>query len=331
MPSTDEVVGATEAPKSRIWRRVGLGVGAVVVILVLLVGLLYAWPLGSDRLQNAEPQSLSFEQASAAGTAAVQRDNTNAEVLSECRSMLRVHPEKTAKSVLMLHGYTSCPKDYALLADVFYERGYNVYVPREPHHGLADVTEASQVSSDGLAEYADEALNVAAGLGEETGVIGLSGGGVLATWLTEYRSDAVSRLLVLSPFYQPDSSQAPPFLLKPLTVLYGNRILPDRNVGDLNFTLSGLGQYLRIRQNFRDDPVNEKLRRVAVAVSVEDGYIDRDVATGIPTEIAEANDLKVATHVFPAEAKLPHNIVRPDYLGEQADEVSDLYFELYEG
>ena len=312
-------------------RRIGLGLGAVVVVLALLVGLLYVWPLGSDRLRNAEPDVMSFELAAKTGNVAVEEDTANAEVRSECRSMLRVHPRKTARAVLMLHGYTSCPKDYAQLADVFYERGYNVYVPREPHHGLQDVTEASQVSSDGLADYADEALNVAAGLGEETGVIGLSGGGVLATWLAEYRSDAVSRLLVLSPFYQPGPSQAPPFVVRPLIVLYGNRVLPDRTVGDLNFTLSGLAQYLRVRRNYRDDPVNERLQHVAVAVSHADAYIDLDVATGIPTEIAEANDLKVATHEFPEKEALPHNIVRPDYLGERAEEVNQLYVDLYEG
>ncbi|MCD5315136.1 alpha/beta hydrolase [Kineosporia babensis] len=321
----------TRRGKSRIWRRVGLGVGAVIAVLVVLVGLLYVWPLGSDRLQNAEPQALSFEEARAAGTAAVEQDTANGEVLEECRSVLRVHPEKTAKSVLMLHGYTACPKDFVALADVFYERGYNVYVPREGHHGLTDVDEASQVSADELGDYADDAMNVVAGLGEEAGVIGMSGGGVLGTWLAEYRTDAVSRLLLLSPFYQPAASQAPPYLLRPLTVLYGNRVLPDRKVGDTNFTLSGLGQYLRIMRNLREDPVNDKLAGIAVAYSAKDPYIDLDAATAVPGQIAEANDLKVAEHEFPAELNLPHNLANPDSLGEQAEQIHQLYLELYEG
>ncbi|GLY29675.1 alpha/beta hydrolase [Kineosporia sp. NBRC 101731] len=319
------------AGKRSVWRRIGLVVGVLLAVLVLLVGVLYLYPLGSDRLQHPEVKTLSFAEASAVGAAAVQRDTGDGQVRAECRSILRVHPEKTAKSVLMLHGYTSCPKDYVALAQLFYDRGYNVYVPREPHHGLTDIDEASQVKTDELADYANDAMNVVAGLGTETGVIGMSGGGVLATWLAEYRTDTVTHLLALSPFYQPAASQAPSYVLRPLTVLYGFRILPDRRVGDTNFTLSGLGQYLRVKSNLRDDPVNARLRSVAVAVSAKDPYIDLDAATAIPADVAQANDLKAAVHEFPAEFDLGHNIVNPSALGSHATEVGNLYFALYEG
>ncbi len=334
MSSTEETSVRTSggtSRRTRVWRRIGLVVGVLVAVLVILVGTLYVYPLGSDRLHNAEPKTLSFADASAAGEAAVQQDTANSQVLPECRSLLRVHPQKTAKAVLMLHGYTSCPKDYVALAQLFYDRGYNVYAPRESHHGLKDVGESSKVGSDGLADYADTAMNVVAGLGDEVGVIGLSGGGVLATWLAEYRPDAVSHVLLLSPFYQPAASQAPSFVLRPLTVLYGYHVLPDRKVGSTNFTLSGLAQYLRITRNFRDDPKNPKLRSIAVATSVKDPNIDLDKAFEVPTELAEANDLKATTHEFPAELNLPHNIVNPDNLGSHAAEIENLYFELYEG
>jgi alpha-beta hydrolase superfamily lysophospholipase len=335
MSSTEETaVGTTSGGASRrkrVWRRIGLGVGVLVAVLILLVGTLYVYPLGSDRLKNAEPKTLSFAEASAEGAAVVQQDTANNQVLPECRTLLRVHPQKTAKAVLMLHGYTSCPKDYVELAQLFYDRGYNVYAPRESHHGLTDVGESSKVGTDGLADYADTSMNIVAGLGSEVGVIGLSGGGVLATWLAEYRPDVVSHVLFLSPFYQPAASQAPSFALRPLTVLYGYHVLPDRKVGSTNFTLSGLAQYLRITRNFRDDPTNAKLRSVAVVTSAKDPNIDLDKAFAVPTRLAEANDLKVTTHEFPPEANLPHNIVSPANLGARAGEIENLYFELYEG
>ncbi|MBT0772864.1 alpha/beta hydrolase [Kineosporia sp. J2-2] len=324
---------STSGPRRRkpLWRRVGLAIGVIVVVLVLAVGALYVYPLGSDRLQHAQARELSFDQAEQAATTRVDDDTADAQVLPECRSILRVHPEKAAKAVLMLHGYTSCPKDYTQLAQLFYDRGYNVYAPRETHHGLRDVAESSEVSADGLVAYADESMDVVAGLGDEVGVIGLSGGSVLATWLAERRTESVAHLLLLSPFYRPDSSQAPPIALRPLTVLFGFRLLPDRTVGDTNFTLSGLGQYLRITANLDDEPDNPGLRSVAVAWSAVDPYIDQEKAVSIPTGLAEANDLKVATHEFGADANLPHNIVAPSTLGARTDEINQLYLDLYEG
>jgi len=229
-----------------------------------------------------------------------------------------------------LHGYTSCPKDYSGLARLFFERGYNVYVPREEHHGLLDTGRTGQVSSGELAGYADDALNITAALGTEVGVVGLSGGAVLATWLAERRPDAVAHLLALAPFYQPDSSQAPAFVVKPAIVLWGHRLLPDHRIGDTTFTLSGLAQYLQVARNYRADPRNPKLRSVAVAFSAKDPFIDRLVAARIPRKLATANGLTAAVKEFPPDLNLPHNIAAPANLGSHAQEIQDLYVRLYE-
>ena len=306
--------------------------GSIIGLLLVAVVVVFLYPLGSDRLQQAQPRTLSFAEAVTAGKQAVSGDTSDPQVLPDCRSKLLTHGRKTAKAVLMLHGYTSCPSDYGELAQLFYERGYNVYVPRESHHGLRDVQASSKVSSSGLIDYADGAMNVVAGLGDEVGVIGISGGGVLATWLAEYRSDTVTHLLALSPFYQPGSSQAPSFVIKPLIVLFGNRLLPDRKVGDRDhdFTLAGLAQYLRIVRNYRDTPTNPKLRSVSVVFSAADSFIDHKLAASLPAKIGQSNGLTVTTREFPAELALPHNILAPANLGTRAQEIENLYFTLYE-
>jgi pimeloyl-ACP methyl ester carboxylesterase len=244
--------------------------------------------------------------------------------------VLRVHPEKTAKAVLMLHGYTACPKDFVQLADLFYERGYNVYVPREPHHGLKTIATANEVETDQLIGYADGSMDVVAGLGDQVGVLGMSGGGVLATWLAEHRTD-VSHLLTLSPFYRPDSGQAPPFAIKPLIVLFGYHLLPDRGVGDTNFTLGGLAQYLRIGENLSDEPVNPELQSVGVVTSAEDEYIDLDLAQEVPQRVADANGLKLSKFQFEQGQGIPHNVVGSSSLGDLGPESWERYFSMYEG
>ncbi|GLY28854.1 hypothetical protein [Kineosporia sp. NBRC 101731] len=55
-----------------------------------------------------------------------------------------------------------------------------------------------------------------------------------------------------------------------------------------------------------------------------------DKALEIPTQFAEANDLKVRTHGFGVGVGLGHNIVNPDALGAWADEVLGLCVDLYE-
>ena len=68
-------------------------------------------------------------------------------------------------------------------------------------------------------------LDLATGLGDEVGVVGISGGAAPATWLTVHRP--VARLLALSPFYAPSAEQSPAWQVKPVIVLYGYRLLPD--------------------------------------------------------------------------------------------------------
>jgi pimeloyl-ACP methyl ester carboxylesterase len=339
LDSTDAAPPSTPAPVVRPrragWvRRLVRLLVAVLVLLVLAVAALFVFPLGSSALRTAAPQRLTFEQAVFVGQAAVKHDEADEKVRPECRTRMLAHPAKTAKSVLLLHGYTSCPKDFARLAQLFYDRGYNVYVPREVHHGLVDAGRppaTSQVDSKELVGYADGAMDVVSALGDEAGVVGISGGGVLATWLAEYRTGDVAHLLALSPFYQPDSSQAPGFLIHPAIVLYGRRWVSDRTVGGTSFTFSGLAQYLRIVHNYRDRPVNRSLRSVAVAISDADPYIDRGTARDVPADLARANGLTLRTQVFPASQGLGHNIVDPAALGTRGDEIDALYVSLYEG
>src|SRR4051794_35559704 len=180
----------TDPPTThRPWlRMIGLFLGVLVLVLAVVVAALFAWPLGSDRLRSGQPRGFDFAAALAAGQAVVSADTADAQVRPDCRSRLLSHGAKTAKAVLLLHGYTSCPADYSALAQLFYDRGYNVYVPRAPLHGLRDALAYRDVTAAGLIGYADDAMSVVAGLGNEAGVVGISGGGVLATWLAEYRT-----------------------------------------------------------------------------------------------------------------------------------------------
>ncbi|MEV8377101.1 alpha/beta hydrolase [Kribbella sp. NPDC056861] len=311
-------------------KRTGIGLGVLVVLLALLVTTLYVYPLGSDRATNPKVTALPFAQAKAAAEVAVQQDTAKGDVRPECRTKLLTHPDRPAKSVLMLHGYTSCPEDYDELAELFYRQGYNVYAPREAHHGLTNKQATADVSVDGLLDYADSGLDIAAGLGQEVGVIGISGGADLATWLAEYRTESVAHLLALSPFYQPGPKQAPGIVVRPITVLYGYHLVPDK-INERGFSFSALTQYLRIVHNYRDRPVNDKLRSVAVVTSANDDLIDLRRAVEVPRGIAENSGVPLLSHEFPSALGFEHAILDQENLGTRAAAINTYYLDLYEG
>jgi len=316
--------------RGRWVRRAIAAVVALLLAVAVAITVLYAWPLGGDRFENGRPRAIDFAGAAAEAVEMAQKDGADPQVTKECASSVLSHGAKTAKAVLMLHGYTDCPAQYSGLAKHFFDLGYNVYVPRAPRHGVLDRTAHHGLRADELVTYADEALNVVAGLGDEVGVIGISGGGVLATWLAEFRPDVVQHLLVLSPFYRPASSQAPGFAVQPLIVLFGSRVLPDR-VQSNGFSFAALSQYLRIAANFREVPENPRLTSVAVVVSPLDPFIDRDLAFRIPETLAGVNDATLVQDELPAELGLKHDLVAPDDVGPNAAELYTRYSTIYEG
>jgi carboxylesterase len=85
--------------------------------------------------------------------------------------------------IVFFHGFTSCPEQFRKLGEQFYEQGYNVDIPRNPHHGHADqLSEAMlETSAEELAAFATESIDIARGLGDELIVRGLSGDGTITT------------------------------------------------------------------------------------------------------------------------------------------------------
>ncbi|MFI7609457.1 alpha/beta fold hydrolase [Micromonospora sp. NPDC049366] len=303
---------------------------AVVAAAVLATAAVYAWPLRSADLQRAEPETLTFASATQRATQAIEAEAADPEVLPECRSQLLTHDTRSAKAVLLLHGYTDCPGTFSGLAKLYFDQGYNVWLPRAPRHGVTDRLAHTELRAEELTGYANAALNVTAGLGDEVGVVGLSGGGVLATWLTGHRPDVVRRVLLLAPFYKPNAAQAPSLAIKPLVVLFGFRLLPDR-INSNGFSYAALSQYLRLVRNFAADPKSPNLRGIAVVTSANDSFIDSQEAVAIPAGIADLNGTTVRKHELPREFGIGHNLVAPESLQGRADELYRLYLDLYEG
>jgi carboxylesterase len=116
------------------------------------------------------------------------------------RSYALTHGRRAPRCTVLLHGYTNCPQQFRAFSALLHARGQNVYVPRLPHHGLADrmAPDQARLSARELLAYLDDALAVAHGLGEQVGVLGLSAGGVLAAYAAQRRPD-VRQAVVIAP------------------------------------------------------------------------------------------------------------------------------------
>lgn len=95
------------------------------------------------------------------------------------------HGRRTDRALLLLHGFTNSPRQMSDLGELAFERGWNVFIPRLPYHGLRDrMTDAlAGLSEADLKTAASESLAAASLLGERLDVLGFSMGGVMAAWL----------------------------------------------------------------------------------------------------------------------------------------------------
>jgi alpha-beta hydrolase superfamily lysophospholipase len=147
--------------------------------------------------------------------AVVARDP--AEVHGERRLRFRGHGRATERVAVLLHGLTSSPPQMDRLAEILFERGLNVVVPRLPRHGHADRMTGALAGLSGaeLLGALNEVLDLAAGLGARTTVAGISMGGVLAAWAAQHRAD-LDRAVLIAP-----SIALPPLPVGATAVLAG--------------------------------------------------------------------------------------------------------------
>jgi alpha-beta hydrolase superfamily lysophospholipase len=96
--------------------------------------------------------------------------------------------------VVLLHGYTNNPAQYAAFAPQLHARGVNVVIPRMPLHGHRDrmTTVIAGLTADAVVAKTAEALDIASGLGESVGVLGISMGGALAALFAQYRALSIA-------------------------------------------------------------------------------------------------------------------------------------------
>ncbi len=125
---------------------------------------------------------MSLFESSVKSARELQRyEQTSPKINPACGSILLEHGHAVPRAVAFMHGITSSPVQFRDLGELFYARGYNVFIPRMPRHGYRDrlTPDHARLTVAEFKAYAARTVEVARGLGDHLTVAGLSVSGVL--------------------------------------------------------------------------------------------------------------------------------------------------------
>jgi pimeloyl-ACP methyl ester carboxylesterase len=241
----------------------------------------------------------------------------------ELQTTLLTHGEKARRVVLWLHGYTAAPPQFKSLAELCFQRGYNVLVPRIPHHGFKDrlCSEVSKIKATELVRFTDEMIDLAHGLGEEVILGGLSMGGVMTCWAAQERAD-VSQAIIIAPFL---GARIIPTTLTRL-VAYGVELLPDSNqwwdpenkekcdgpdYGYPWYSRHSLGQILKL--GFKVFALGRRkppaAARIFVVINDHDESVNNTMIVRLVETWKKSKARALQAFHFPDELGLPHDCI----------------------
>ena len=291
---------------SAVWRgaMVALGIAAVI-------------PLRAGDVSAHPRPASSYDDAVHRARAIVAADSGIAAPGGE--TILLTHGARRPRAVVLLHGFTDSPHQFAELADSLYARGDNVFVPRLPHHAERgrNVGALKNLTATELCRTADSAIDIASGLGDSVVVLGLSVGGTMAGWAAEHRPEVRRAVLIAPPL---EVAHVPSMLERPLVNL-GAHVpnvsrraaadsgRPDRDPG---FATHGLAQVLRLGMAVRRDAVHDSPAgaEVLMLVNANDGTVKSAPVLDL-ARVWNRLAVPVSVYEFPDSLGLPHNVVDP--------------------
>ena len=319
-------LSVTKLSKKKLLYISGATIAGLVTLGCIIFLALYLLPPHAPDMPSSD--KLSYKQAVKKATSIQKADQKKSKFKKGCDTQILEHGSKTARSVVMFHGITSCPSEYSQLAKTFFDAGYNVYTPLAPKQGTTDAqTIVADITTDELAKYVTDSHAIGAALGDSVGFIGTSGGATIATWSAQTLD--VTNLLVLSPFYDPSLDFMPHWQRPLLLSLYGRNLIPDTYTAD--FSRRTLAKYLQFIPSSDTLKANKKLAHVAVVTSAKDSLIDLDQAHILPKKLAKKAKASFQQARLAPEMNIPHDIVNP--IGTVKDnqaQLNNLYLSFYE-
>lgn len=272
--------------------------------------------------RDSNKPARTFEEAGARIGDLCARDDAFIHPLS--RTRLWSHGAKTPRAVLYLQGYTDSVQQFSVLGDRLFARGYNVYAPRLPYHGYqARLTQDhGKLTAGEMVEWASAAVDAAVGLGDRLTVVGLSLGGVMATWVAEQRAD-VDRVLIVAPAY--GTSAVPPALTVPTAKIV--KRLPNlfvwwdprlREEQGFDYTYPRFSTHTLARLFILSGELLEQARAkppaarsVWMITNANDAAVSNALCDAFVRAWQAHKTDQVRTYQYPKELNIPHDVMDP--------------------
>lgn len=274
---------------------------------------------------------------------AVQAEEAGLDLHPECVTRLLTHEQKTDRVIVFLHGFTSCPEQFVALGQEFYDRGYNVYIPRTPRHGINDRLgdPLKGLTAEEMAGFAHSTADIAEGLGEQVIVSGISGGGAMTIYLSQERAD-VDIAAPIAPFL--GIGFIPRLLNRPFASLL--LALPDSwqwwdpvkkeanpftpSYAYARYSLHALLENMRLGYATEEDAkeVAPAAGQIIVITNANDDSVNNDVTAEFEQMWQNHGDENLITFQFEKGLELPHDLIAITRPGERTDIVYPKLLEL---
>ncbi len=307
----------------------------LIVLLAIVTMLFQRWNI-SQLVSHPKPVK-SYEEA-VQRIQAMQAGEGNLNPL--CQTQFLTHGKQTDRTIVFVHGYTTCPQQFAELGKRFYALGYNVLIAPLPHHGLADrmTDEQSQIKAEQFMTYGDQVVDIAQGLGKHVTISGISLGGVISGWAVQNRSD-VDLAVIISPgfsFKEIPYGLANPianiFMLMPTTYEWWDSDLKENGGPSYaypRYSKHVLGEILRFGYGLEAQveqaaPLGKK---IIIVTNGNDVSVD-NVTTVQVVKTWQAHGANISTYEFPKNLGLGHDLIDPSQKGAQIELVYAKLIEL---
>ncbi len=241
------------------------------------------------------------------------------------RSRLFEPDGESSATLVIWHGFTNAPSQFAAVGEQLRSHGYRVLIPRMPFHGEADVLtrDLAKLTPELLVDHIGSVIDIAAGFGDPIWVIGLSAGATMAGWAAATRGE-VARLVLAAPLVAPVGFPQPlvrlfvksPRLVPRIYWWWDPRV-KAKIVGSPHaypgFPLRGITPFLHLSEWLYDGsvPVGHELERTVLVTNPGDFAIRKDVARSFAEEVYRPVSASFGEAMIDPELNWMHDFVDP--------------------
>jgi dienelactone hydrolase len=240
-------------------------------------------------------------------------------------SVLLHHDRPSQRCFLLLHGFTACPEQFLRLAESIHAAGHNVYVPLAEGHGFTDgsARHLSELTAEGIAQWIDAAVDLAAGLGAQLTVAGLSFGGVCTAWAARNR-DVVDEAVIIAPSFLPRGVPVaaarilPAYIRRaPERLRWWDPVLRDqRPMAPYSYrqvSQRGIGAVFELGQRAWHGPAQRttSLSHAALVLNARDMAISAPAARRAFASAIEPLAQTTEVHLIGSSLRFPHDFLDP--------------------